>query len=127
MLDAVVMYEEFGRALAPSPHFVSSVLSRGAIERGGTGDQRAHWLPKIASGEIVCTPAWLEPDGGFGPRGVQLRAEADGDGFVLTGAKRHVRFAQAADTLLVLARSAMTTSTSSSSTATRRASRSPSR
>jgi alkylation response protein AidB-like acyl-CoA dehydrogenase len=104
MLDAVVMYEEFGRALAPSPHFVSSVLSRGAIEGGGTGDQRAYWLPKIASGEVVCTPAWLEPGGGFGARGVQLRAEADGDGFVLTGAKRHVRFAQAADTLLVLAR-----------------------
>jgi alkylation response protein AidB-like acyl-CoA dehydrogenase len=105
MLDAVVVYEELGRALAPSPHFVSSVMSGGAIERAGSDEQRAKWLPQIASGEAIVTPAWLEPDGGFGPKGVQLRADADGDDVVLHGAKRHVRFARAADALLVLARS----------------------
>ena len=35
MLDAVVVYEEFGRALAPSPHFVSSVLCSGALDARG--------------------------------------------------------------------------------------------
>jgi alkylation response protein AidB-like acyl-CoA dehydrogenase len=104
MLDGVVVYEELGRALAPSPHFVSSVLSGGVIERAGRDEQRSQWLPRIASGSAVLTPAWLEPDGGFGPRGVQLRAEHDGDDVVLTGAKRHVRFASAADTFVVLAR-----------------------
>ena len=104
MLDAAVVYEEFGRALAPSPHFVSSVLSGGVLERAGSDEQRREWLPRIAAGDAILTPAWLEPDRGFGPRGVQLRAEADGDAFVLSGTKRHVRFAEAADTYVVLAR-----------------------
>src|SRR4051795_4280846 len=38
MLDAVVMYQELGRALAPSPHFVSCVMSAGVLRRAG-GDQ----------------------------------------------------------------------------------------
>src|SRR5205823_6364316 len=50
------------------------------------------------------TPAWLEPGRGFGPEGVQLRAEASGGGWRLNGDKRHVQFAAAADRLLVLAR-----------------------
>src|SRR5262245_47287021 len=104
MLDAVVVYEELGRAVAPSPHFVSSVMSGGVIERNGNDRQRAQWLPRIASGDAIVTPAWLEPDRGFGPRGVQLQGKRDGDGFVLDGVKRHVRFAQAADALPVVAR-----------------------
>jgi alkylation response protein AidB-like acyl-CoA dehydrogenase len=104
MLDAAVVYEEFGRALAPSPHFVSSVLSGGVLERAASLQQRQEWLPNIASGAAILTPAWLEPGGSFGPRGVQLHAVADGEGFVLTGSKRHVRFARAADALVVLAR-----------------------
>jgi alkylation response protein AidB-like acyl-CoA dehydrogenase len=58
---------------------------------------------------VVLTVACLEPDGGFGPRGVRTTATAvagsDGsDAFVLSGTKRHVAFAAAADRLLVLAR-----------------------
>ena len=48
--------------------------------------------------------AWLEPGGGYKPRGVQLAARADGDGFVLDGSKAHVPFTAAADLLVVLAR-----------------------
>jgi alkylation response protein AidB-like acyl-CoA dehydrogenase len=71
----------------------------------GSSEQRARWLPAIASGEAVATPAWLEPESGFGPAGVQVRAEAHGDGFRLHGTKRHVAFAKAASMLVVLARS----------------------
>ena len=104
MLDAVVVYQELGRALAPSPHFVSSVISGGVIARAGTDDQRTKRLSAIAAGDAIVTPAWLEPDRGFGPEGVQLRARPDGDGWRLTGSKRHVPFARAAERLLVLAR-----------------------
>ncbi|TML87028.1 MAG: acyl-CoA dehydrogenase [Actinobacteria bacterium] len=104
MLDAVVVYQELGRALAPSPHFVSSVISGGVIARAGTDDQRTERLPAIAAGDAIVTPAWLEPGRGFGPEGVQLRATPDGDGWRLTGSKRHVPFARAAERLLVLAR-----------------------
>ena len=104
MLDAVVVYTELGRALAPSPHFVSSVMSGGVLTLAGSPAQQAEWLPKISAGEAIITTAWLEPGGGFGPQGVQLTATADGDGWRLDGVKRHVPFAKAADRLLVLAR-----------------------
>jgi alkylation response protein AidB-like acyl-CoA dehydrogenase len=104
MLEATIVYEEFGRALAPSPHFASSVLGAGALLRAGSEEQRKQWLPRIANGEAIVTPAWLEPDGGYGPRGVQLSAKVDGDAVVLSGSKRHVPFASSATRLLVLAR-----------------------
>jgi alkylation response protein AidB-like acyl-CoA dehydrogenase len=110
-LEGVVLYEELGRALAPVPHFVSCAASGMALAVGGTDAQQREWLPRISSGEAVLTPAWIEPGGGFGPRGIQVRAVAagdaggDGEGFVLTGTKRHVAFARAATRLVVLARS----------------------
>lgn len=104
VLDGVVVYSEFGRSLAPSPHLVSSVLSGGMITAAGHDEQRRRWLPSIASGDVVITPAWLEPGRGFGPAGVTLVAEPDGDGYLLWGTKRHVQFASGADWLLVLAR-----------------------
>ncbi len=103
-VESVVVYEEFGRSLAPSPHFVSSILSGGVLARAGSQDQKEEWLPRLVTGEAVWTPAWLEPENGFGPKGVQLRAVPDGDGFVLSGTKRHVAFAKAATRLVVLAR-----------------------
>jgi alkylation response protein AidB-like acyl-CoA dehydrogenase len=103
-LEGAIVYEELGRALAPSPHFASAVMSGGALARAGSDAQQRAWLPPIATGDAVFTPAWLEPKGGYGPRGVQLRAVPDGGGFRLTGTKRHVQFAQAATRLLVLAR-----------------------
>ncbi|NUU23616.1 MAG: acyl-CoA dehydrogenase family protein, partial [Streptomycetaceae bacterium] len=48
MLDAVVVYDELGRALSPSPHFVSSVVAGGVLTAAGTDEQRQEWLPKIA-------------------------------------------------------------------------------
>ena len=103
-LETVVVYEEFGRAIAPSPHFVSSILCGGSLARSGSADQKQSWLPGIVSGEAILTPAWLEPENTSGPTGVQLRAVPDGDGWTLTGVKRHVAFASSATRLVVLAR-----------------------
>ncbi len=66
----------------------------------------ADLLAEIASGAAIVTPAWLEPQGGFGPKGVRLTTAASGahGGFRLDGVKAHVAFAAAADWLLVLAR-----------------------
>jgi alkylation response protein AidB-like acyl-CoA dehydrogenase len=83
-LDAAIVYEEFGRSLSPSPHFVSSVMSAKVLGE--------------PAGERIITTAWLEPERGFGPKGIAMQAGN------LTGTKRHVPFAAAADELLVLAR-----------------------
>ena len=103
-LDRAVIYQELGRALAPGPHFVSSVMGSLAIEKGGSKEQKDALLPAIGRGELIVTPAWLEPDNGFGPQGVQLRAETTADGYRLDGVKRHVFYARAAQKLIVLAR-----------------------
>jgi alkylation response protein AidB-like acyl-CoA dehydrogenase len=101
----VALYQEFGRALAPIPHFESAVLAGGVLAHAGSDTQKSQWLPRLASGESIFTPAWLEPENGFSPRGVAVRAVADGNGgFRLSGVKRHVTFAAAAERLVVLAR-----------------------
>ena len=104
-VDAAIVYEELGRSLAPSPHFVSCVLAAGVLQRAGDLTQKQSWLPRIAAGEAVLSVAWLEPGGGFGPEGVQVTATPADGGYVLDGVKQHVPFARAADALLVLARS----------------------
>jgi alkylation response protein AidB-like acyl-CoA dehydrogenase len=104
LVEGVALYEELGRALAPTPHFVSAVVGGGVLAAAGTDEQKGRWLRPVASGEMVLTPAWLEPENGFSPQGVQVRATADGEGLRLDGVKRHVSFAAAADRLVVLAR-----------------------
>jgi alkylation response protein AidB-like acyl-CoA dehydrogenase len=105
LVEGVALYQELGRALAPTPHFVSAVMAGGVIANAGSDAQKDQWLNAIASGESILSPAWLEPENGFTPLGVEARAVPDGDhGFRLSGTKRHVAFAAAADRLLVLAR-----------------------
>src|SRR5580698_9198006 len=104
LIEGVALYEELGRALAPTPHFVSAVLSGGVLAAGGSDAQKEQWLRPVASGDAILTPAWLEPENGFSPLGVETRAVADGSRFRLNGLKRHVLFASAADRLVVLAR-----------------------
>ncbi len=104
LIEGVALYEELGRALAPTPHFVSAVMSGGVLAAAGSEAQKDQWLRPVAAGEAILTPAWLEPENGFSARGVEVRAVGDGSGFVLSGVKRHVAFASSADRLVVLAR-----------------------
>src|SRR5687768_12491010 len=83
MVDAAVVYMELGRAIAPSPHFVSVVLSGGALVAAASEAQKQSWLPRMAAGEAIVTPAWLEPDRGFGEAGIAATATKDGDGYTI--------------------------------------------
>src|SRR5437588_8391682 len=103
-IEGAILYNELGRALAPTPHFASAVMAAGVLLRAGTPEQQREWIPRVVAGDAVLTPAWLEPGQGFGQRGVQTRAKSDGDGFVLDGVKLDVPFARAATRLVVLAR-----------------------
>ena len=104
LLEAALVYEELGRALAPTPHLPSSVVGAGLLLAAGSEAQRREWLPRLCDGSAILTPAWLEPERGFGPQGVQVVASRDAQGFRLSGAKRHVPYAGAATRLVVLAR-----------------------
>ena len=70
LIEGVALYEELGRALAPTPHFVSAVLSGGVLAAAGSDAQKERWLRPVASGEAIMTPAWLEPENGFSPSAV---------------------------------------------------------
>ena len=123
MLDGVVVYEELGRALAPSPHFVSCGDERRACSPRGrlATSSSAEWLPRIVDrrGDRHAGVARAEPR--LRPRGRRSCApSADGDGFVLDGTKRHVPFAQAADRARSCSPAPATTATSTCSSSTRR-------
>jgi alkylation response protein AidB-like acyl-CoA dehydrogenase len=104
LLHLGLLFEELGRALAPVPYLSSIVLSGLLIAAAGTPDQQAEWLPALASGQRVATPAWLEADDGSSLAELATTAHRDANGLRLSGRKRFVRYAEAADVFLVSAR-----------------------
>lgn len=105
-VETVVLHEELGRHLVPSPHLVSIVMAGGLLARFGTEEQQSMWLPAMARGEKVLTVAWYEDGRGDEKSSVQLSVATDGNDLVLDGVKILVPFASSADALLVLARGA---------------------
>ncbi len=102
-LDLVLLLGELGRAVAPVP-FLSSIAQAGQVLlRHGSAEQRARWLPGIASGERIATLAVAEAAGSYSDVGIETRAGADG---ALTGEKRYVLDAPVADLFVVAARGA---------------------
>jgi alkylation response protein AidB-like acyl-CoA dehydrogenase len=61
LLEAALVYEEFGRALAPTPHFVSCVLSARILLAAGSDEQKGAWVERIAKGEAIVTPRGSSP------------------------------------------------------------------
>lgn len=74
------------------------------IVMGGTAEQKAHWLPRIASGEILPTAVFTEPDTGSDLGSLQTRARRDGEGWVIDGAKTWITHASRSDLMTLLAR-----------------------
>src|SRR6476469_7053976 len=75
-----------------------------AIARWGTAEQRADWLPALASGEQLAGFAATEPGAGTELSAVDTRLERAGDVITVTGEKRWVTFGQEATVFLVLGR-----------------------
>jgi acyl-CoA dehydrogenase len=70
----------------------------------GTDEQKAGWLGRLASGEVVASFALTEPGAGSNPAGLQTRAVPDGDDWVIDGQKRFITNAPSADLFVVFAR-----------------------
>ncbi|MBX9813686.1 MAG: acyl-CoA dehydrogenase [Proteobacteria bacterium SG_bin5] len=70
----------------------------------GSPEQKARWLPKIASGEIITSFALTEPDVGSDSGSVKTRATFDGQAYRLSGTKRYITNADKADLFTVMAR-----------------------
>ncbi|MEU6116627.1 acyl-CoA dehydrogenase family protein [Streptomyces sp. NPDC047117] len=75
-----------------------------ALVNSGTEEQKKRWLPALASGTAIASFALTEDGAGSDPSGLRTRAVRDGEGWVLTGAKRFITNADVADLLVVFAR-----------------------
>lgn len=105
-MGMVIVTEELSRgSLAAAGSLITrpEIMSK-AILHGGTQQQRETWLPRIASGEIMCGIAVTEPDAGSDVAKMRLKATRTTNGWLLNGAKTWSTFAGKADLLLVLAR-----------------------
>ena len=103
-IDFIILVEEFGRALVPGPFLPTAVGGAIALMEGGSDEQKAEYLPKIASGEQIWTFALTEPTARFDAEGVELEAKEDGDNYVLNGTKLFIRDAHVTDYMTVVVR-----------------------
>lgn len=99
-LDLVVVLEETGRSLFPSP-LLSTTLAATAIDKLGTQAQRQQWLPGLVDGSSIGTLALLDDVDCHAPDAIRLAGEAADGGFILSGQKRFVQDATAADLFIV--------------------------
>jgi len=105
-LAMILTTEELSRAsLAAAGSLITrpEILTK-ALMGGGTEEQKAHWLPKIAAGEVMVGISVTEPDIGSDVAGVKCRAEKRGDDWVINGPKAWCTFAGRANVLAVLCR-----------------------
>jgi (2S)-methylsuccinyl-CoA dehydrogenase len=105
-LGMVVATEELSRAsLGAGGSLITrpEILAR-ALVRGGTEEQKRHWLPKLASGELMVAVSVTEPDYGSDVAGLTVSATRDGADWVINGTKTWCTFAARAEVLMLLAR-----------------------
>jgi alkylation response protein AidB-like acyl-CoA dehydrogenase len=103
--DLAVIIEEMGKSLLPTPFLYNAVFGAELIKDHGTEKQKKEWLPRIAKGEVIITPAIIEEDGDFWAGGINMRAFRRGSSdFTLLGTKPFVTDAKAANYFLVAAR-----------------------
>lgn len=70
----------------------------------GTLEQKALYLPKVASGELIMSFALTEPDAGTDAASLKTKAELDGDHYILNGTKRYITNAPSAGAFTIMAR-----------------------
>jgi alkylation response protein AidB-like acyl-CoA dehydrogenase len=103
-LDLVVVLEEAGRALLPGPFFATMGLAVPALIEAGTEAQKKEVLTAIAQGSARATLALTEPSGRWDASAITLAAKPSGGGWQLDGVKLFVPDAEAADNMIVAAR-----------------------
>ncbi len=81
-----------------------SEIAAELIMGGGTEEQKQHWLPKIARGEVLPTAVFTEPNTGSDLGALKTRAVRDGDHYRITGNKTWITHAARADVMTLLAR-----------------------
>lgn len=97
-----VFYEEMARrSLTGMNASVHSIVAHYFLNHG-TEAQKQHYLPRLASGELVGAIAMTEPETGSDLKGIRMRAVRDGDHYVLNGSKTFISNGYLAGVVLVV-------------------------
>lgn len=103
-VELVALFEQMGRYLLCSPFLSTVAFATNALLVAANDEQKAEWLPQIASGELTGTLAWIAPGGSNGPQAVQATFEKGPNGYSLNGTLRYVLDGHTAGLLIVAAR-----------------------
>src|SRR3990172_440464 len=106
-LASVVFAEELGRSTYGGftiTVLVHTDLAVPYVLNFGRPEQKARWLPKFASGEVITAIAITEPDAGSDVAAIRTTARREGDGFVINGTKMFITNGTSADLVLVAAK-----------------------
>jgi len=101
-----IFSDEIVRANTPELSPFGLTMVGPLIIQFGSDEQRRRFLPKILSGDEVWCQGYSEPNSGSDLASLQLRADKDGDDYVLNGQKTWTTYAQYADWIFVLCRTA---------------------
>ncbi|RZI87960.1 MAG: acyl-CoA dehydrogenase, partial [Microbacterium sp.] len=103
--DAAVVLEQLERRGCHAGAARAGMYTMGAILRHGSDEQKAHWLPKIADGELRLQSFGVtEPDAGSDTTRIKTFAVREGDEYVVNGNKIFISRVQHSDLLLLLTR-----------------------
>lgn len=104
-LTTALIIEELGWCHSVYRSLVTNNIGLGSqsLIMAGTEEQRAHYLPRMASGEIISAFSLTEPNAGSDTASIRCSARRDGDHYVLNGIKHFVTNGSTADVITVMA------------------------
>lgn len=101
--EAVIATEQFRAAgFSGFGNNVHSQICAGYILDYGSEEQKLRWLPKMATGEMVCAIAMTEPGTGSDLQSIKTTAKLDGNEYVVNGSKTFITNGQQADLVIVV-------------------------
>ena len=104
LTSAGVLFEALGMGPLPGPLFSSSIVGSLTIQEAGTEEQKKRFLPAVAQGKEMLTLALTEPEYSWRQEAVQTTAKSRNGDYVLDGVKLYTMDAQAANHIIVAAR-----------------------
>jgi len=103
-VETMIVMEALGHALVLEPYLPTVVLAGGFLRHGGSSAQKAAHIPGIIDGSKTFAFAQLEKNSRYDLGDVSTTAKKKGDGWIIDGEKFVVLNGEAADTLVVTAR-----------------------
>jgi acyl-CoA dehydrogenase len=106
MEEEVLVMFELGKTSPAFRSIIGTTVGIGSqgIVIDGTDEQKATWLPKLATGEVIASFALTEPGSGSDAASLKTRAERRGDHYVVNGTKRFITNAPQAGMFTLMAR-----------------------